>query len=208
MRRALIVEDLPETQEWLTRLVESAFPGAECLLASSLETALPLARRGGFDLALVDLGLPDGDGTRVIETLNNLETPPVIVVATIFEDDRHLFPALQAGAQGYLLKDQPMPQLVANLRGILDGNPPLSPAIARRLLGFFNEPSSGAESLTARETEALGYLAKGMKIAEMATAMGITRHTASDYVKNVYRKLNVSSRAQATLHAVRMGLVQ
>lgn len=208
MKQALIVEDLPDTQEWLTRLVVSAFPEIRCLCADSVETALALARRETFELALVDLGLPDGDGTRVIEALRALDPPPVIVVASIFEDDRHLFPALQAGAQGYLLKDQPMERLISQLRGILDGNPPLSPAIARRLLGFFKEPAPGGEALTARETEALGYLAKGMKVAELAEAMGITRHTASDYVKSVYRKLNVSSRAQATLHAVRMGLIQ
>ncbi len=208
MKHALIVEDLPDTQAWLTRLIVSAFPDIRCLCANSVESALALSRRESFQLALVDLGLPDGDGTRVIESLNSLESPPVIVVASIFDDDRHLFPALQAGAQGYLLKDQPMDQLVANLRGILDGNPPLSPAIARRLLGFFKEPAPGGESLTVREKEALGYLARGMKVAEMAEAMGITRHTASDHVKSVYRKLNVSSRAQATLHAVRMGLIQ
>jgi DNA-binding NarL/FixJ family response regulator len=208
MKHALIVEDLPDTQEWLSRLVTSAFPGVSCLCAHSVDSALALLRREPYDLALVDLGLPDGDGTRVIEALSGLDPAPVIVVATIFEDDRHLFPALQAGAQGYLLKDQPMAQLVANLRGILDDSPPLSPAIARRLLGFFKEPAPGSEALTSRETEALGFLAKGMKVAEMAAAMGITRHTASDYVKSVYRKLNISSRAQATLHAVRMGLIQ
>lgn len=208
MRHALIVEDLPDTQEWLVRLVGLAFPGATCACAGSVETALSVIRRDRYELALVDLGLPDGDGVRVIEALNALDPAPVIVVASIHDDDRHLFPALQAGAQGYLLKDQPMEQLAANLRGILDGNPPLSPAIARRLLGFFTEPAPGGESLTAREREALGHLARGMKVAEMAAAMGITRHTASDYVKSVYRKLNVSSRAQATLHAVRMGLIQ
>jgi DNA-binding NarL/FixJ family response regulator len=208
MRQALIVEDLPDTQEWLVRLVQHAFPGAVCTCAGSVEAALLAMRGRVFELALVDLGLPDGDGTRIIEALHALEPAPVIVVASIYDDDRHLFPALQAGAQGYLLKDQPMEQLAANLRGILDGNPPLSPAIARRLLGFFKEPAPGGENLTSREREALSYLAKGMKVAEMAAAMGITRHTASDYVKSVYRKLNVSSRAQATLHAVRMGLVQ
>lgn len=208
MRNALIVEDLPDTQEWLMRLVVHAFPDVQCLCANSVESALTMLRRIPLDLALVDLGLPDGDGTRVIEALSALAPPPVIVVATIYEDDRHLFPALQAGAQGYLLKDQPMAQLVANLRGILDGTPPLSPAIARRLLGFFKEPAPGGETLTAREREALGFLAQGMKVAEMAQAMGITRNTASDYVKSVYRKLNVSSRAQAALHAARMGLIQ
>lgn len=208
MRRALIVEDLPDTQEWLCRLVAMAFPDATCRRAGSIEAALAALRAEAFDLALVDLGLPDGDGTRVIEALAAQTAPPVIVVATIYDDDRHLFPALQAGAQGYLLKDQPLARLVGHLRGILDGNPPLSPAIARRLLGFFKDPTPGGESLTSREREALGHLAKGMKVAEMAEAMGITRHTASDHVKSVYRKLNVSSRAQATLHAVRMGLVK
>lgn len=207
MKHALIVEDLPDTQVWLRRLVEQAFPAVGVTVADCVETARSVLRSRPFDLALVDLGLPDGDGVEIIAALSNLKAPPVIVVATIYDDDRHLFPALQAGAQGYLLKEQPLELLGKQLRGILEGHPPLSPAIARRLLGFFQNPLPSGETLNNREREALGLLAKGMKVSDLATAMGITRNTASDYVKTIYRKLNISSRAQAALHAARMGLV-
>lgn len=207
MKHALIVEDLPDTQLWLTRLVEQAFPGIAVTVAGSVDAAHAVLRSKPYDLALVDLGLPDGDGVEIIAELSNLKPTPTIVVATIYDDDRHLFPALQAGAQGYLLKEQPMELLTKQLCGILEGRPPLSPAIARRLLGFFQSPQQNAETLNNREREALGLLAKGMKVSDLAAAMGITRNTASDYVKNIYRKLNISSRAQAALHAARMGLI-
>ncbi|MCR4302804.1 MAG: response regulator transcription factor [Gallionella sp.] len=207
MKHALIVEDLPDTQVWLCRLVETAFQGVSVTVADCVESARTVLRSKPFDLALVDLGLPDGDGVEIIAALSNLKAPPVIVVTTIYDDDRHLFPALQAGAQGYLLKEQPLELLSKQLCGILDGRPPLSPAIARRLLGFFQSPQPSGETLNNREREALGLLAKGLKVSDLATAMGITRNTASDYVKSIYRKLNISSRAQAALHAARMGLV-
>lgn len=207
MKHALIVEDLPDTQVWLCRLAANAFPGIDVTVAANVAAAHAVMRAKPFDLALVDLGLPDGDGVEVIAALGNLKPPPAIVVATIYDDDRHLFPALQAGAQGYLLKEQSMELLTRQLCGILEGRPPLSPAIARRLLGFFQSPLPNAETLNNREREALGLLAKGMKVGDLASAMGITRNTASEYVKNIYRKLNISSRAQAALQAARMGLI-
>jgi DNA-binding NarL/FixJ family response regulator len=207
MKHVLIVEDLPDTQRWLSRLIEQTFPGVSVTVADCVESARSILRTKPYDLALVDLGLPDGSGVEIIAALSTLKTPPLIVVATIYDDDRHLFPALQAGAQGYLLKEQPMELLTKQLCGILEGYPPLSPAIARRLLGFFHTPKQNMETLNNRETEALGLLAKGLKVSDLAVAMGISRHTASDYVKNIYRKLNISSRAQAALHAARMGLV-
>ncbi len=207
MKYALIVEDLPATQAWLERLVMGAFPDVHVTLADSVESALSHLHTKPFDLALVDLGLPDGSGIAIITALSGLNVPPVIVVATIYDDDRHLFPAIQAGAQGYLLKEQPLEILTRQLCGILDGHPPLSPAIARRLLGFFQSPPTTGEALNNREREALTLLAKGLKISDLAIEMGITRNTASDYVKNIYRKLNITSRAQAALQAARMGLV-
>ncbi|TAJ78226.1 MAG: response regulator transcription factor [Gallionellaceae bacterium] len=207
MKHALIVEDLPDTQIWLSRLAKMAFPEVSVTVADCVETAHSVLSVRPYDLALVDLGLPDGNGVEIITALSNLKTPPVIVVTTIYDDDRHLFPALQAGAQGYLLKEQPLELLTRQLCGILEGHPPLSPAIARRLLGFFQPSQQNAEKLNNRERETLGLLAKGMKVGDLANAMGITRNTASQYVKSIYRKLNISSRAQAALQAARMGLI-
>ena len=134
-----------------------------------------------------------------------------MVVASIHDDDEHLFQALQAGAQGYLLKDHPTAWLAQQLQGIARGQPPLSPAIARRLLRHFHaapaaQPHAACD-LSARERDVLGLLAQGVRIADIGIALGISRHTVGDHVKNIYRKLNIGSRAEAALQARDLGLI-
>ena len=109
--------------------------------------------------------------------------------------------------EGYVLKDESKDQLGAMLRDIVSGKPPLSPAIARRLLGHFRD-STVEEGLTDRERDVLTLLAKGLTVAKVADVLGITRNTAAGYAKAVYRKLKITSRAEATLEAARRGLVR
>ena len=207
-RQALIVEDRPATARALKGLLAEHFPGVVIETAGSVAEALACIDASAPDLALIDLGLPDGSGVQIIEHLTTAQPACFRVVTTIFADDVHLFPALRAGANGYLLKDQPAAQLGQALTGILNGEPPLSPAIARRLLQVFTpEPSESGEQLTPRERETLALIAKGCRLREVAEQIGVTRNTAAGYLKSVYRKLNVSSRAEATLEAVRRGLV-
>lgn len=205
---ALIVEDVPEASAMLRGVVASAFPGAQIREVADVATALQGLPFAKPELALIDLSLPDGSGLQVIEAINRRYPACVIVVATIFDDDGHLFPALQAGAQGYLLKAEPVEKLVAQLQGIGAGQPPLSAAIARRLLGFFQgRDTPPEENLTPREQEVLRLLARGIRINAIAEQLGISRHTASDHVKNIYRKLNISSRAEAAIRAARLGML-
>ena len=210
--RALLLEDLPDVAAWLSALLRDRFPGVEVAHAGTLAEGLRLLDDGFVaDLALVDLGLPDGNGTTLIQALAQRQPGCTIVVTTLFGDDAHVFPALRAGAHGYLLKDQPEVKLAAALDGILRGEPPLSPAIAQRLLRVFNatpEPMHpDAEQLTAREREVLVLVSKGCRLPELAERLQISRHTVSDHLKHIYRKLKVNSRAEATLEAARMGLV-
>lgn len=207
-RTALIIEDLPETQHWLEQVLQDAFAGINTQVAASVQQAQQLLNTPACDLALVDLHLPDGRGTDLIPQLRQRWPNCTCVVSTIYSDDQHLFPALRTGAQGYLLKDQPREQLVARLQGIMAGEPPLSPVIARRLLQTFT-PNNQEEpdSLTPRERETLTLIAKGFRLPEVSTHLGVTRNTAASYVKSVYRKLEISSRAEAALAAARMGLV-
>jgi DNA-binding NarL/FixJ family response regulator len=134
------------------------------------------------------------------------------VVVSIYDDDAHLFDAIAAGAQGYLLKDEGAEVLVGRLREIASGEPPLSPSIARRILAHFHRPAeacnwSRREVLTPRETEVLALLGRGLRIGDAAQSLGLTRHTVAGYVKIIYSKLNISSRAEAALEAKRRGLV-
>ncbi len=247
--KVLIVEDNPVARSFLTRVVRESFSDALVITeAGDLETARrqigPL-REGveatdPFKLILVDLELPDGNGMELLAELGTY--PATKIVTTLYSDDDHLFPALQCGADGYLLKEDRFEVLVEELQKIVRGQPPLSPAIARRLLTHFRHgpttggaasgslPNSGAmplasgfqssrpmpmgrgapldhERLTPRESEVLTYLSKGFTIKEIANLMGIKWFTVNDHIKSIYKKLNVSSRAEAAVLASKQGLV-
>ena len=241
--KVLIVEDNPVARSFLTRVVRESFSDALVITeAGDLETARrqigPL-RDGAqavdpFKLILVDLELPDGNGMELLSELGAY--PATKIVTTLYSDDDHLFPALQCGADGYLLKEDRFEVLVEELQKIVRGQPPLSPAIARRLLTHFrhgNEGDGGAsgagftttggfttskpiplmekpldhERLTPRESEVLTYLSKGFTIKEIASLMGIKWFTVNDHIKSIYKKLNVSSRAEAAVLASKQGLV-
>ena len=183
--------------------------------ASRVNAALKIIATTHIDVALIDLGLPDGSGVDAVAALREAQPHAQAVVVTIHDDDDHLFPALQAGAFGYLLKDQTAPATVEQFRRMSQGEPPLSPAIARRVMAHFATRSLAARaaprscrtwSLTDRENEVLLRVAKGFTLPEIAVQLELSRHTISDYVKQIYRKLNVSSRAEAALEAQRLGL--
>jgi DNA-binding NarL/FixJ family response regulator len=219
MNHILLLEDLPQIRSWLTELVRQVFPQSRVWEAARVQDALDLIASQRFNLALVDLGLPDGSGVDVVSALREAQPEAQSVVVTIHDDDEHLFPALQAGAAGYLLKEQARELIAEQLKRMSQGEPPLSPSIARRVIAYFaaqarNQPREQAPSgpviphvaLTERESEVLLRVAKGFTLPEIAVQLGLSRHTIADYVKQIYRKLNVSSRAEAALEAQRLGL--
>ena len=207
--RALVVDDLADVRAWLADALREAFPGIDVALAANLGEAMAKLETSP-QIALIDLGLPDGNGTQLIEALRKRDADTLCIVATVFDDDAHLFPALRAGAEGYVLKDRDRESLADMLRGIASGQPPLSSSIARRLLRHFQPPPQPADAgvaLTPRETEVLRLTAKGLTLNEVAEALGLSRHTVSGYLKDIYRKLSVGTRAEAALEAARRGLV-
>lgn len=113
-----------------------------------------------------------------------------------------------ARARGYLLKENEKQKLVTALKGIVAGTPPLSPKIARRVLQHFHAPrNADGPKLTPREIEVLTFAAKGLRVKDIAEQTGMSPHTAADHLKAIYRKLDVSSRAEAELEASRRRLV-
>ena len=212
MNNVLLLEDLPEIRAWIKALVLQVFPQASISEAARVHDALALVSAVRFELALVDLGLPDGSGVDVATALREAQPEAQSVVVTIHDDDEHLFPALQAGAFGYVLKEQPREQFMEQLSRISQGEPPLSPSIARRVIAYFAaqaRPQANAMprvQLTDRESEVLLRVAKGYTLPEIGVQLNLSRHTIADYVKQIYRKLNVSSRAEAALEAQRLGL--
>ena len=243
--KVLIMEDNPVARSFLCRVVRESFSDAQQITeAGDLESARKQIQLAGgptglhgvdpFKLILVDLELPDGNGLELLAELS--QYPATKIVTTLYSDDDHLFPALQHGADGYLLKEDRFEVLVEELQKIVRGQPPLSPAIARRLLTHFRgsgtdspaAPEHGLRSsatgggatrpmaiekpldherLTPRETEVLTFLSKGFTIKEIASLMGIKWFTVNDHIKSIYKKLNVSSRAEAAVLASKQGLV-
>lgn len=212
----LVLDDHPGARRWLTAAVSSAFPDARCLQAGSLAEARNCLLQQP-DLALLDLKLPDGLALDLLPLLLAQTPPALCVIATLYDDDEYLYAAMQRGAGGYVLKEQSREQLAALLQAMADGQPPLSPAIARRLMRQFAPPAPAAPvtapalppdlpPLTPRERETLGLIGRGYSVTETAGALGLSGHTVHDYVRNIYRKLSIASRAEAALMAREMGL--
>lgn len=223
-RRGLIVEDQADTRAWLVRMLGVTFDGIAISEAATFQAARdwiaaqPRATSEPDsnvmrDIALIDIGLPDGNGIDLIRMLTNEHAHILPVVTTIYDDDAHLFDAIAAGAKGYLLKDQHADTLVGYLHRIDAGEPPLSPSIAQRMLTHFAKRNTvdlnadAEAALTPRELDILRLLGRGLRVAEAARVLGLKPHTVAGYVKTVYRKLNISSRAEAAIEAVRRGLV-
>jgi DNA-binding NarL/FixJ family response regulator len=207
MDKILVVEDQTEIRAWIVRFVGEVFPLAHFVEAVSVEQARKNID-ASIDLLLVDLSLPDGRGDELIKIVKHMNPHIPCVVISSFEDDDFLFPALKAGADGYLLKDQTEQELKILLTGIVNGKPPLSPAIAYRLFDFFREPADDVTevNLTEREKETLRLIAKGYSVKECARMMDISHYTVAGYIKEIYRKLQVNSRAEVALEAARLGL--
>lgn len=219
MKRVLIVEAAEQAALGLSPAAGQAFPSAQWARADSVAQAIQRLRSEAFDLVLLDpQGLAD-DVPHVAQVMQALRPGTRLVIFTHDDDDERLLPALRAGAFGYLLKSQPADELVQALRGVALGEPPMAPSIARHVLRSFIEdfqatvpqglPLDDDEvALNPRETDILQRLAKGFTLPEIAVQVGLSRHTVADYVKQMYRKLNVSSRAEAALEAARRGLVR
>ena len=210
MKKVLIVEDIPEARTVLESTVQQAFP--KCLFDSynNVTESLLAVATHQYDLALLDIQLPDGSGFEVLKVIMQHHPETVCVITTILADDNTILEALAAGAQGYLLKEQPQAVQVRQLTQLRDGIPALSPQIARRILQHFQQPKScdaPKHDLTPREVEVLTYIARGLRIHEVASRLSLSENTIASYVKTIYRKLNISSRAEAALRGKQFGLI-
>lgn len=217
MKTILLLEDLPEIRAWMRKLVLQVFPGATISESARVADAMALVAAVKFDLALVDLGLPDGSGIDVIRECTRLQPACEVMVITMFGDEANMMKAFGAGAKGYLLKDGTGEDLAAHIMNLRNGGSPMSPIIARRLLGQLGGTAAPAQPvretatgqpLSPKETEVLALVARGFSYSETANLLNISVHTVHSHVRNIYGKLSVSSKTEAVYEARQLGLLR
>ena len=210
--RVVIVEDDRETRVDLVEHVERDVRLCVTGAVGTVAEALTLFGEVRADVALIDLGLPDGSGIDLIRLIRKQPRPPEVMVITVFGDERHVLAAIEAGATGYLLKDADATAVADAIASLNDGGSPISPAIARHILKGFRSAEPRArgpvpDHLTPRETEILALVAKGYTSNEIANLLTVSYHTVIAHVKQIYQKLSVHSRSAAVYEARQLGIL-
>ncbi|MBV7337461.1 response regulator transcription factor [Chloroflexi bacterium TSY] len=162
------------------------------------------------DVILMDLVMPEVDGIEAIRQISASHPDIAILALTSFASDDKVFPAIKAGALGYMLKNADLEELVAAIRQVHNGEPSLHPNIARKVLRELRQPQNerapAPEQLTPRELDVLQLIAKGMSNQEIADHLVVAEPTVRTHVSRILDKLHLANRVQATLYAMREGL--
>ncbi len=187
--------------------------GSEAVhVAACLADAHRCLAAGRFAVLLVDVGLPDGSGVELIRDCRAAHNPASILVISAWRQEQVVLDALQAGANGYLLKERDDIEIALSLRNCLAGGAPIDPFLAKRILALATPvaasgPLPSAPQLTSREIEILGLVAKGLTNREISDVLALSKLTVEVHIKNIYRKLVVGSRTEAVFEARNHGLL-
>ena len=213
MIKVLICDDQDIVCEGLQRILESDAEITVVGLAHNGLEALESIPVTQPDLVLMDLKMPVMNGILATRKISEQYPQVRVLVLTTYDDDEWLFDAVRAGAKGYLLKDRPRAELIRAIKGTLQGNSFIDPAVAGKLLGQIAQNNPPRQppleiSLSERETEVLQLLSQGLSNADIAQRLYLSEGTVRNYTSAIFAKLNVSDRTQAVVVALRYGLVE
>lgn len=206
MIRVVVVEDVDEVRDGLIRLLETA---DSCTMAGAYrdaEAALGAMQRIQPDVVLMDIGLPGMDGIEATRRIREAYPSVQLMILTVYEDEARIFESLRVGATGYVLKSTPPALLLSAIEQLHAGGSPMSHSIARKVVHYFHQPAppvADASALTAREQEILDLLVHGFRYREIGDQLGIKLDTVRTHIRNVYEKMHVRSRAEATALVLR-----
>jgi DNA-binding NarL/FixJ family response regulator len=208
--RVGIVEDREEIRFGLTRLIGGS-EGFELTGAfRSMEEALEKLPENLPDVVLNDIGLPKMSGIEGIKILKDKYPNLNIIILTVYDDDDRIIDGICAGASGYLLKSTPMAQIIQCLKDVMNGGAPMSPEIARRVMKLFRKsppPKQVDYNLTPHETRLLKLLVDGHNYKSAAAELNLSVNTIAFYIKQIYGKLQVHSKSEAVVKALKDGLI-
>lgn len=212
----IVVEDEPLIRNRLESILRSLGYDSEALIfTASLTQARAQLAEHPVAMALVDLGLPDGNGIDLIRQLRAADPSMGILVISAWSTEDAILSALRAGANGYVLKERDDLEVMLSIRSVLRGGAPIDPFIARRIIAELQAPTSTEAQkdvppeavLSVREIQILKLVADGMTNREIAETLFLSRYTVECHVKNIYRKLAVPSRTKAISEARARGLL-
>jgi DNA-binding NarL/FixJ family response regulator len=209
--RIAVVEDDPALRHHLIEIVTGVEGFALAGAATTVADGWTLVEQE-CDVVLLDIALADGSGLDIIRRARAAGlTDMKIIVISVFGDVRNVVAAIEAGADGYLLKGGDIAETERAIRDVIAGRAPISPGVAGHILARVRNAGTGSvpapNPLTDKETEVLTDLARGFSYKEVAIRQRISHHTVADHVKAIYRKLSVNSRSEAVYEAVQSGLI-
>ena len=208
----LLVDDHAVVRQGVRFFLESQEEFTIVGEAESGETAVKLAAEQIPDVVLMDLVMPEMDGVEATRQVKKISPRSQIVVLTSYHDDEYIFPALQAGAISYILKDTRMEELAEAVRRAAHNEVTLHPRVAARIIqelhGVKRDDVNPFTELTNREMEVLKLIADGLNNQSIAKQLTITEHTVKGHVSNILSKLQLADRTQAAVFAWKRGVVQ
>ena len=212
--RLILCDDQAIVTEGL-QVILSTVSGFEVVAtASDGAEAVELVEQHAPDLVMMDLRMPIMNGIQATRQIHERFPTTRVLVLTTYDDDGWVFDAIRAGASGYLLKDTPREQLIAAIRGTVEGTTHVDPNVAGKLFDQIAQPqrmaqpdSTFAADLNARELDVLRLLAEGLSNADIADRLHLSKGTVQNYVSGIFTKLDVTDRTQAAVLALRHGLV-
>jgi DNA-binding NarL/FixJ family response regulator len=213
--RVVVADDQTVVREGIVMLL-GLLPGIEVVgSAGDGDEAVKLVAELSPDVVLMDLRMPRCDGVEATRRIRSDHPETQVVILTTYADDESLFPALRAGARGYLTKDAGGDEIVRAVESVLSGDAGLSPSIQRRLLERLSEPeprpaaaAEAPDGLTARECEVLVLIADGLTNQDIARRLHVSTATVKTHINNLFAKTGLKDRAQAVRYAYAKGLVR